>query len=363
MPCHNVPSRSRASSQIWPHVAVLTLVGLAAAGCSDSARLDSNPYASSRRPGSRKRQDRSDLLAPGLSPRVESQPLPAPSRPATVASSQRRRHRRAGPGRLPAPAPSDVTGSVSARHARRRPRRAGIGPGTAAQPVTVSYGETVESIARKYGVPASAIMETNGFREGALLRPGQRAGHSALRVGQREPQAPTNKPSFTPRVSENVHIVEPGESMMGIARKHGVTLTALARANNIQPYAKINIGDRLTIPGGRRIPRPSAQSSTPAPHVAQPRTVPARQDGQRAGRKCTHRDPRDPHQGTELVTKSAEAVGAMPSFRWPVKGRIIAAFGPPARTAVRMTASIWRCRRALRSRRPMTVSSLMPAMS
>ena len=48
MPCINVPSRSRASSRHWPHVAVLALVGLAAAGCSDSARFNSNPFASNR---------------------------------------------------------------------------------------------------------------------------------------------------------------------------------------------------------------------------------------------------------------------------------------------------------------------------
>ena len=40
--------------------------------------------------------------------------------------------------------------------------------------MTVGSGETIETIARKYGVPASAIMQTNGFREGAPLRPGQR---------------------------------------------------------------------------------------------------------------------------------------------------------------------------------------------
>ena len=34
------------------------------------------------------------------------------------------------------------------------------------------------------------------------------------------------------------------------------------------------------------------------------------------------------HQTTESVTQTAEAAGSMPSFRWPVKGRIIAGFGP-----------------------------------
>ena len=116
-------------------------------------------------------------------------------------------------------------------------------------------------------------METNGFRDGASLRPGQRVvipryvTASAERM-RRHPAAA----AAAPRVAESVHIVAPGESMMGIARKHGVTITALAKANKIEPYAKINIGDRLTIPGGHPVAeRPGAA----APQLAKPATVPA----------------------------------------------------------------------------------------
>ena len=99
---------------------------------------------------------------------------------------------------------------------------------------------------------------------------------------------------------------------------------ALARANNIQPYAKINIGDRLKIPGGR----PVAARQTPAPQVAQPRTVPAEKVASAPMQNCAHRHARNPRHHRKLSTKTAEAAGAMPSFRWPVKGRIIAGFGP-----------------------------------
>ena len=121
---------------------------------------------------------------------------------------------------------------------------------------------------------------------------------------------------------ENVHIVAPGESLIGIARRHGVSLKALARANNIQPYAKISIGDRLTIPGGR----PIAERQTPAPQVAQPRTVPAEKVASAPAQTARVATPET--QTTESVTKTAEAAGGMPSFRWPVRGRIIAGFGP-----------------------------------
>src|SRR5665647_3199025 len=160
MPRINVPSRSH----FWPHVTVLALVGIAAAGCSDSSRFDSNRNA--------RQQETTGSIAsrPASSGHVESQPLPAPSRPATVASTGGVATGAQGLGAY-RPGTSDVTGSVPARPA---PVPTGYWTWDGGSPVTVSSGETIESIARKYGVPASAIMQTNGFCEGAVLRPGQR---------------------------------------------------------------------------------------------------------------------------------------------------------------------------------------------
>jgi len=316
----NVPSRSRASSHtsshFWPHVAVLALVGMAAAGCSDSARFDSNPYASNH---NARQQETTGSIAsrPASSGHVESQPLPAPSRPATVASTGGVATGAQGLGAY-RPGTSDVTGSVATQ---RAPAPTGHWTWDGGSPVTVISGETVESIARKYGVPASAISETNGFREGAVLRPGQRVVIPRY-ITASETHASAPQASVAPRTNENVHIVEPGESMLGIARKHGVTITALARANNIQSYAKISIGDRLTIPGGRHV----AERQASAPQVAQPRTVPAEKVASAPAQSARVATPE--HQTTESVTQTAEAAGGMPSFRWPVRGRIITAFGP-----------------------------------
>jgi hypothetical protein len=64
---------------------VLAVVGFAAAGCADSARFDSNPYASNR---ATPPQETTGSIAqrPAHTARVESQPLPAPSRPSAVAA-------------------------------------------------------------------------------------------------------------------------------------------------------------------------------------------------------------------------------------------------------------------------------------
>src|SRR3989304_5045117 len=98
MPRSNVPSRSRAISHRWPRVAVLALVAVVVAGCSDSARFDSNPYASNAR-----QAPSPDVTGPGVAAagggpgpaggppapggRAKHEPLRSPSRPATVLAS------------------------------------------------------------------------------------------------------------------------------------------------------------------------------------------------------------------------------------------------------------------------------------
>ena len=317
MPRLTVPS----CPHVWSRVAVLALVGVAVAGCSNSARFDSSPYASRQAPPPQETTG-SIGTRPATNHAVVSQPLPAPSRPATVAAYGGVAHGAQGLGAYrPGTRNNDVTGSVAARPVAP-PKPAGHWTWDGGAPVTVGYGESVETSARKHGVPASAILETNGITNPAAIRPGQRlvipryvAGVPAPHVTAPQMAATTRAPA----VGSDVHIVGPGESLIGIARKHGVSLTALAKANNIQPYAKVSIGDRITIPaGGRTV----AARQSPAPQVAQPRTVAADKVASvpaQNARMATQEPPT-----TETVVKNTQA---MPSFRWPVKGRIIAGFG------------------------------------
>lgn len=320
MSCINVPSRSRASSRHWPHVAVFAIVSIAAAGCSNSQRFDSNPFASNRQATAP--QETTGSIAPRTAQaRVESQPLPAPSRPATVAANGGVATGAQGLGAY-RPGNSEITGSVAAP---RAPAPAGHWTWDGGSPVTVATGETVESIARKYGVPASAIMETNGFHDGVALRPGQRVviPRYVTASGAHAPAPAPQQAVAAPRATESVHIVAPGESMLGIARKHGVTITALAKANKIEPYAKISIGDKLTIPGGHPVAeRPVAA----APQLAKPATVPAEKVASAPAQNARIATPEN-QPTTESLPQAAEPAGAMPSFRWPVKGRITGSFG------------------------------------
>ena len=308
MPRPMVESRPLA----WPRVAVLALVGVAAAGCSDSARFDSSSYTTDRPP------QNVAAAAPTYSAagRVESQPLPAP--PATVAAAP-------APTYTPAaytPSSggyhsnvqnSDVTGSAS-----------GHWTWNGGSPVTVGHGETVESIARKHSVPVAALMQTNGIREPGQIRPGQR-----LVIPRYVSTSPKSAPTYAAqsKVGGSVHVVKAGETLMSISRGTGVSVVALAKTNHIESSKKLSVGEQLTIPqGGHQV---AAVQPSAAPKVAEPRTAPAEKKirvASAAPAQTVHVAKEEP-QTTETAVKAAEPGGAMPSFRWPARGRVIAGFG------------------------------------
>jgi murein DD-endopeptidase MepM/ murein hydrolase activator NlpD len=191
-------------------------------------------------------------------------------------------------------------------------------------PVTVRYGETVDSIAREHGVPASAIIQTNGIRDQGQIRPGQRLVIPRY-VSATGKSGPTYVASQAP-AGGSVHVVKSGETLMSISRRHGVALTALAQANHIHASKKLSVGERITIPAGEHVV--AAARAEAAPKAALPRTVPAEKATKVASVAVQHAQiaKEEPHT-TQTVVKTAEPSGAMPSFRWPVRGRVIAGFG------------------------------------
>jgi len=303
MPRSDVPPRS----STWARVAVLALVGIATTACSDSARFQSSSYSRAVPP---QEVTGSAVTQPAPNGRVVAQPLPTPSRQQTVAASSVSNGAQ-GLGAYPVTTP--------------RAESTGHWTWDGGSPVTVGAGETVESIARKYGVPASALRQTNNLSETNAIRPGQRI--VIPRYVSSSASAPRDAKSA--HVAQGVHVVAPGETMIGIAHKYGIALNALARANNMQPFGKISVGQQLIIPGSHSVAVAHAPAAPPpTPQVAQPRTIPAEKAIASAAPLQSARIVTPETQTTtQSVATAAEPAGNLPSFRWPVKGRIIAAFG------------------------------------
>ena len=288
----------------WPRVVVIGLVGIAVAGCADSARFQANSYASDRPSPP---QSVSSLPAPATYARVEAQPL---GPPATVAATN---YGAQSPAAYRSSSRySDVTGSSV-------PPTSSHWTWNGGSAVTVSYGDTVESIARRHGVPASAILQTNGIRDASQVKPGQRL------VIPRHITNATQTAAAPKSTGGNVHIVKSGDTLMNVARRNGVTVAALARANHLQTTAQLSVGDRLAIPGGHS----AAMASVAPAQNTQPRTTTVEKVGgpvkvASVGPVQTASVAKEEPRAIETPVKTAEA---MPSFRWPVRGRVIAGFG------------------------------------
>jgi murein DD-endopeptidase MepM/ murein hydrolase activator NlpD len=119
-----------------------------------------------------------------------------------------------------------------------------------------------------------------------------------------------------------VHVVRAGQTLHSIARIYHKPATVIARANNLAVDAKLKAGERITIPdikealqGTQARTEASASPSTGSVAMAEP------------SQTARVVEPA-PAISSQDAVKSAEPAGSLPGFRWPVRGRVIAAFGP-----------------------------------
>jgi murein DD-endopeptidase MepM/ murein hydrolase activator NlpD len=126
-------------------------------------------------------------------------------------------------------------------------------------------------------------------------------------------------------------VVAPGETLHSIARLYGKPVMMLAKANNIAPNAMVKVGERIVVPGAHA----TATAAAPAaPRAEPPATTAALPKAQNvataeAPRSARVASPAAP-PAQETAIKATEPPGGAAGFRWPVRGRVIAGFGPKA---------------------------------
>jgi murein DD-endopeptidase MepM/ murein hydrolase activator NlpD len=307
------------------------------AGCSsESTRFGDTSFAN---PFASKKTAEVTGSVPAQAGRITAQPLPPPpnaSRPATIAatgvSGQGVGPYAPGASTRPASAGGhDITGSAS------HPAWSWDG-GTA---VVVRRGDTVNSLARRYGVPPAAIVQANNLRSAAAIVPGQRViiprynNPVAAKTAPHNATAKPSAPATTGSIGANIHVVAPGETLMSVARLYHMPLTELAAANKIAPHTLVKIGDRIVIPGRVAAAAPVA-ASAPAPVAAAPRLqpvvraqAPAPQQVASIAPVSTARvaAPTAPANDDDEPVAVGSGGNGGPAFRWPVRGRVIAGFG------------------------------------
>jgi murein DD-endopeptidase MepM/ murein hydrolase activator NlpD len=317
-----------------PHVAVLALISIGFAGCSADmqTRLSENPFAS---------QPESTASVPPAS--VERRDLPQYSRPRPQVQSQNLPPAIAAPQSYP-PSGSGVSGGGRGLASYTPPARpiettgsvphsvAAVHPGQGTT-IIVGTSDTLEILARRYNVTPAAILQANGYKGPRILSPGQqliiRRPGAVVAAAAPVMSAPASRPVMAV-AAPSVHIVNHGDTLMSIARRNHISAGELARANGLDAGAKLKIGMKLNVPVKTSAVVPAAQ---PVVAQAAPVSVPpatklaaVTTDSQQKARLAQASNVEEA-PAAETPIKAAEATGALPTFRWPVRGKVITGYG------------------------------------
>ena len=237
----------------------------------------------------------------------------------------------------PPPASRDVTGSVPAPQKVAQPAAQPGWTWEGGTPITVGQGDTADSLSKRYGVPVAAIVQSNNLSSPTAIKPGQRLVipryESQLTTGSvtAPRQAANPPPQPAPAISAPATSGQPRayrragrNAEQAFRATYKMSLTNIAKANNIAPHTQVKIGDQLTIPGVR------AQAAAGRAPVAQQqagRAAAAENRGSAAGDRRPRAASRPPPT-IPRPTPRPSPTPRMPTFRWPVRGRVISGFGP-----------------------------------
>ncbi len=221
--------------------------------------------------------------------------------------------------------PIETTGTVPRSVVARAPAQ-----GTT---IIVGTSDTLEILARRYNVSPAAILQANGYKGPRVLSPGQQLIIPRPWATAAAPQAvmPATKPVAVANAAPSIHVVNHGDTLLSIARRNHVSVAELARANGIEPTAKLQLGVKLTVPAKAVAAAPgvqpavaaAAQPAASAPPASRMAVVTA--DPQQKARLAQATTVEE--APAETPVKAAEATGALPTFRWPVRGKVITSYG------------------------------------
>lgn len=125
--------------------------------------------------------------------------------------------------------------------------------------VVVNRGDTLYSIAVRYGISVNALMQTNSLVNPNFVYTGQRLLIPAN--GYASAPAPSSIKSAT-------YTVHAGDTLYSIASRYGVTVGALTQANRLWNNGFIYTGQVLRIPGSSSAP--ATNSAPPSVPVSAP---------------------------------------------------------------------------------------------
>lgn len=348
-------------------VAAAACVGLALAGCSSGfSRFDFPSFSLTDSPNNTADAGNTDPAA------TAALPVPAESVYSSGEGSPTQLTRTSlpppaytpRPSAAYSPAPSGRVGAAEANYPADTAPHPAPAVMRASQlqgaHIKVAKGDTLSIISRRYGVPVEVIMAANNLPDGRLA-----VGQELVIPGAKAPKVAEAAPAPAAASEQSTYKVQQGDTPHSIADKLGVDERALIERNKLNPN-NLRIGQVLVVPDGGSKPAVAAKDETPltepvvdtAPNVRKVKTMTipapgstslAEEEAQSAPSaaktKPDAKPDSNPGSAPKDIAASPEVTGEetprvasndqLPapdpmsgnSFRWPVKGRVIAEFG------------------------------------
>lgn len=182
--------------------------------------------------------------------------------------------------------------------------------------ITVAPGDTLYSVAKKYGTSVDELAKKNNLTEPYNLSVGQKL--VVATVADRQ----TNKiiveqQKTTTRVGLQEITVAPGDTLYSLSRRYSVPVNDLAVMNNLTAPFTLSVGQRLKVPDLESAPIRTA-TGTP---------VATSSGATQSGDVKTAAQPKeklssDPTQKLPKLTARSSS-----KFSWPVQGKVLSHYG------------------------------------
>ena len=174
--------------------------------------------------------------------------------------------------------------------------------------IEVQPGDTVYAVARRFNVTPQSIIEANN-----LYTPYELSAGQALKLPKGATLGVADTPTRRVVARDTLYDVRPGDTLYSISRASRVPVATIAKANRLRSPYSLSIGQQIVVP---QTPVGDIRTATPTRTVAAPRPQ-------------EMRPARDVGELTRNVSYTAPApVSPKSLFSWPVRGAVIAGYGP-----------------------------------
>lgn len=137
-----------------------------------------------------------------------------------------------------------------------------VAPSGSGSVYIVRWGDTLTGIAARYGVGVSQLAAANGLYATSWVYAGQRLTiPGAATATASTPAQPASS------TTGGVYVVRPGDTLIGIAQRYGISTSQLAARNGLTWNSWVYVGQKLVIPGIA-----TGSTNTPTAPASQPVT-------------------------------------------------------------------------------------------